>query len=97
MRIRTDEKFSHRRRVIEDVAEMWGCNKSEALMRSARFAMMMLDEDDLRYGPGALHRALEHPDMTAELADVLSCDLAQLRYVVDADLSLNPDSGDIEK
>lgn len=97
MRIRTDEKFSHRQRVVEDVAEMWGCNKSEALMRSARFAMMMLDDDGLRYGPGALHRALEHPDMTEDLADVLSCDLAQLRYVVDADLTLDPDSPNIEK
>jgi hypothetical protein len=37
MRIWTDEKFTDRKGKVEAAAEWWGCNKSEALLRSVEF------------------------------------------------------------
>ena len=44
MRIRTDGKHAHQTETIEQAAELWDCNKTTALLRSAEFACRM-DED----------------------------------------------------
>lgn len=36
-----------------------------------------------------LERAIEHPDMTEELAEVLSTNLVQLEYRVETDVQIN--------
>lgn len=91
MRIRTDGKFSSRQSVIDDAAQLWGCNKSEALLRSAKFAIAMLGHPDLPSRRGSLQEALAHPDMTPELAAVLSTRYAALSYRVESELEINPD------
>jgi hypothetical protein len=40
-RIRTDGKHAHRAETIEQSAELWGCNKTTALLKSAEFAHRM--------------------------------------------------------
>jgi hypothetical protein len=54
MRINTDGKFSWRESEIEAAADWWGCNKTEALLRSAELVRALdggvrdvLDRDDL--------------------------------------------------
>jgi hypothetical protein len=91
MRIRTDGKFSSRQSVIDDAAQLWGCNKSKALLRSAKFALAMLGHPGLASRPGALHDALDHPQMTPELASVLSTKYARLSYRVESELEVNPE------
>jgi hypothetical protein len=67
MRIRTDGKFTHRVEEIEAAADWWGCNKSEALLRSAEF---------VRWLEPALRAVLERDDLTPaqkrEIAATLS-------------------------
>ncbi|WP_121822826.1 DUF7692 domain-containing protein [Halostella salina] len=63
MRIRTDGDYSHRKLTIEDAADIWDCNKTEAVMRSCEFSEAMIRN---------LQAALQHEDMTDELAEVLS-------------------------
>lgn len=63
MRIRTDGDYEHRKYTIEDAARVWDCNKTQAVMRSCEFSEEMIRN---------LEKALQHPDMTDELAEVLS-------------------------
>lgn len=61
-------KFAHRKDAIEGAAETFDCNKTDAVLKACEFAMRMID----RMGqPLNLERALNHPDMTPELAEVL--------------------------
>lgn len=41
MRIRTDGKHAYRADTIKQAAELWGCNKTTALMKSADFTHRM--------------------------------------------------------
>ena len=64
MRIRTDGKFAYREELIDDVADLLGENtRVGAVEASCEFTQQMLP---------ALAKAVEHPDMTEELAEVLS-------------------------
>ena len=74
MRIRTDGDRAHRVEMIEMAADLWDCNKTDAVLRSCEYAVRM----DRR-----LRAALEHPDMTPELAEVLSTPDVPLRYEIE--------------
>lgn len=67
MRIRTDGEHAHREDTIEDVAEFYGRNKTESVLRAA---------DDVPRLVEAIRSALERDDLThaqrRELADALS-------------------------
>lgn len=89
MRIRT-EGNEPRQRLIENASELWGCNKTEGLLTSARFAMAMLGNPSLETRPGALNEALGHTDMTPELADVLSTRYATLEHTTETNLVIDP-------
>lgn len=82
MRIRTDGRFAFRDDVLEKNADLWDCNKTDAVIRSCEFADRMLGRR------GRLKRALDHPDMTAELAEILSTPSVDLRYEVETDVEL---------
>ena len=79
MRIRTDGKHSHRESTIEEAAERYGCNKTRALMLS-----VMMDRE-LR---AVLQTALDHPDMTEDLADAMddASRRVSVSYEVDTEL-----------
>jgi len=57
MRIREDGKHAHRSDTIEQAAEFWECNKTQALLRSAEFARR-IDE--------RLRTVLARDDLTTE-------------------------------
>jgi hypothetical protein len=67
MRIREDGKHAHRTDTIEQAADLWGCNKTKALMRSADFSRR-IDE--------RIRAVLARDDLTAaqkrEIADTLT-------------------------
>ena len=75
LRIRMDGKFAHRKDAIEGVAKTFDRNKTGAVLKACEFATRMID--GMRQ-PSILARALEHPDMTPELAEVLSMPEAEL-------------------
>jgi hypothetical protein len=74
MRIRTDGEKAHRTETIDMAADLWDCNKTEAVLRSCEYAVRMEQR---------LQAALEHPDMTPELAEVLSTPHVPLRYEIE--------------
>lgn len=80
MRIRTDGEYEHRRETIEAAAEVWGCNKTEAILRSCMLATRMVDN---------LERAAQHPDMTDELADVLSTPNVEIQRELVTDVEID--------
>jgi len=57
MRIREDGKHAHRSDTIEQAADFWECNKTEALLQSAEFARRL----DQR-----IRKVLSRDDLTAE-------------------------------
>jgi hypothetical protein len=64
MRIRTDGKFAYREDLVDDVADALSENtRVGAVEASTEFTRQMLP---------ALKQAVEHPNMTEELAEVLS-------------------------
>lgn len=72
MRIRTDGRFAYREDVLDDNADLWDCNKTDAVLESCEFTREMLGRR------GALREALDHPDMTPELAEILSTKAVEL-------------------
>jgi hypothetical protein len=79
MRIRTDGKYEYRKDAVEGAAAFWDCNKTEAVIRSCEFTQRMTKN---------VERALEHPDMTAELAEALSTPYVELEYRIETGLSV---------
>ena len=74
MRIRTDGKFAYREDLVDDVAEQLGENmRVGAVEASCEFTQAMLP---------ALAKAIEHPDMTPELAEILSTRIVDVEYQV---------------
>lgn len=77
MRIRTDGKFAYRQDEIDAAAELFGCSKTEALIRAARH---------VRFDQQAKQRALSYaaknlaPEHTEELADRLSTPYLRLEF-----------------
>ena len=82
MRIKTDGKHEYRldqlRRIMQTTEEG---TKSGAFDFSTEFTLRMLEN---------LDQAVHHPDMTEELAEVLSTPTVDLTYRIEADLDVNP-------
>ena len=79
MRIRTDGDHSHRKSIVESAADRYGCNKTRALMLSVQM------DAELRR---VLSAALEHPDMTEDMAEDLDAvsRRVSVSYEVDTEL-----------
>ena len=74
MRIRTNDKFAWRESLYSDVAELLGeGTKSGGIDASCEFTRHMMRN---------LERAASHPDMTEELAEILSTPQVELEYEV---------------
>ncbi|EMA47750.1 DUF7692 domain-containing protein [Halococcus salifodinae] len=74
MRIRTDGKFAYREELVDDVADLLGENtRVGAIEASTEFTQAMLP---------ALAEAVEHPDMTEDLAETLSTRVVDVEYKV---------------
>lgn len=82
MRIKTDGKHEYRldqmRRIMQVADEG---TKSGALDFSTEFTLQMLEN---------LDKAIHHPDMTEELAEVLSTSTVDVTYQIEVDLDVNP-------
>jgi len=74
MRIRTDGKFAYREELVDDVADRLDENtRVGAVEASCEFTQAMLP---------ALERAVEHEDMSPELAEILSTRVVDVEYQV---------------
>lgn len=82
MRINTDSKHEYRLDLLRQVMQRSGeGTKSGAFGFSTEFTVQMLEN---------LERAIQHPDMTKELAEVLSTPSVNLTYQIQADLDVSP-------
>ncbi|WP_435078428.1 DUF7692 domain-containing protein [Halococcus sp. AFM35] len=80
MRIRTDGKFAYREGLVDDVADLLGENtRVGAVENSCEFTQAMLP---------ALAEAVEHEDMTPELAEILSTRVVDVEYEVSTGVSV---------
>ena len=85
MRIRTDGKFEYREELVDDVADRLDENtRVGAVEASAEFTQAMLP---------ALAEAVEHEDMTAELAEILSNRVVDVEYQVSAGVRVSDREG----
>ena len=74
MRFRTDGKFAYREELVDDVADRLDENtRVGAVEASCEFTQAMLP---------ALAKAVEHEDMTEELAEILSNRVVDVEYEV---------------
>ena len=74
MRIRSDGKFAYREDLVDDVGEQLDENtRSGAVDGACEFTRQMLP---------ALAEAVEHEDMTEELAEVLSTRVVNVEYQI---------------
>ena len=74
MRIRANSKFAYREDLVDDVAQQLGENtRVAAVEASCEFTQAMLP---------ALAKAVEHPDMTEKLAEILSTRVVDIEYEV---------------
>ena len=75
-RIRTDDGNEHRYDTIQDAKEVFGeGNNTAAIIAACRH---------VRYDLRVIRRALNHLDMTPEIATVLSTPLMQLEYRIES-------------
>lgn len=80
MRIQTDGNYDWRLDLYDDVGEVLDENtRSGAIDASCRFTRAMLAN---------LEQAVEHPDMTEELADVLSTPTVEVQYRVETGVTI---------
>ncbi|MFC7009757.1 DUF7692 domain-containing protein [Halalkalicoccus salilacus] len=80
MRIKDDGKYEWRKEQYAEAAEQLGENtKSKGIDAATSFTIEMLSN---------LERAVEHEDMTPELAEILSTDQVRLLYEVTADIEI---------
>lgn len=84
MRIRTSGKFAFRRDEIEAVADLFGCNRTDALIRAARHTKL-----DARNKRQALEYCRENlpAEDTAALAALLSTPYLELQHEVTTNVS----------
>jgi hypothetical protein len=74
MRIETSGKYEWRTDLYDDAGDLLGENtRSGAVDGACEFTTKMLP---------ALERAVEHPDMTEDLAEVLSTSVVEVEYEV---------------
>lgn len=80
MRIETNGEYAWRTDLYDDVGKLLGENtRSGAVDGACEFTTKMLP---------ALKRAVEHPDMTEELAEVLSTSVVKVDYRVETSVSV---------
>jgi hypothetical protein len=80
MRIRTSGNYEYRLGLYDDVGELLGENtRSGAIDASCEFTQQMLP---------ALAKAVEHEDMTEELAAILSTPTVDVTYQIDRDITV---------
>ena len=80
MRIRTDGKFAYREELVDNVADLLDENtRVGAVEASCEFTQAMVP---------ALERAVEHPDMTEELAELLSSSMVDIEYCVETSVDV---------
>ena len=80
MRIKDDERYEWRKDQYREAADAFGeVTKSKGIDASTGFAIEMLSN---------LERAMDHPDMTADLAEILSTEQVTLRYRVETELEI---------
>jgi hypothetical protein len=78
MRIRTDGDYAHRLDAIEAAMN--------ALDENTKTAAVVAACEHARLDRKAKQRALAHPDMTPELAEILSTSVMQLTYETHTDI-----------
>jgi len=81
MRIRTDGDYAHRLDAIESAMD--------ALDENTKTAAVIAACEHARLDRKAKQRALAHPDMTPELAEILSTSALQLKYEVQTSVQTN--------
>ena len=82
MRIETSGDYAWRTDLYDSAGDALNeSTRSGAIDASCEFTRQML--------PG-LAEAIEHPDMTEELAEVLSTPTVDLSYRIETDLAVNP-------
>ncbi|WP_336365316.1 DUF7692 domain-containing protein [Halalkalicoccus salilacus] len=80
MRIKDNGKYEWRKEQYAEAAEQLGENtKSKGIDAATAFTIEMLSN---------LERAMEHEDMTEELAEILSTDQITLRYEVTREIEI---------
>jgi hypothetical protein len=81
MRIQTSGDYEWRLDLYDDVGDLLGENtRSGAVDGACEFTRQMLP---------ALERAVEHPDMTENLAEVLSTRTVEVEYRVETGVDVN--------
>ncbi|GKZ14889.1 hypothetical protein [Haladaptatus sp. T7] len=81
MRIKSDGKYEYRKDLYDQAGELLGeSTRSKGLDASAEFTRRMMKN---------LERAANHPDMTAELAEILSTPRVTLEYRVESRVQVN--------
>lgn len=80
MRIYESGDKSYRQDILNAASDTWKCNKTDAVINSCEFSTRMIDN---------LEEALEHPDMTPELAEVLSTKNVQLSREIDTEIQID--------
>ncbi|EFW90467.1 hypothetical protein ZOD2009_19163 [Haladaptatus paucihalophilus DX253] len=81
MRIKSDGKYEYRKDLYDQAGELLGeSTRSKGLDASAEFTRRMMKN---------LERAADHPDMTAELAEILSTPRVTLEYRVESRVQVN--------
>ncbi|GAA0453570.1 hypothetical protein GCM10008985_06640 [Halococcus dombrowskii] len=80
MRIETSGKYAWRIDLYDDVGELLDeSTRSGAVDGACEFTQQMLP---------ALAKAVEHPDMTEELAEILSTRVVDVEYEISTDVSV---------
>jgi hypothetical protein len=81
MRIETGGKYEWRIELYDDAGDLLNeSTRSGAVDGACEFTKEMLP---------ALERAVEHPDMTEDLADVLSTSVVEVEYQVERDVNVH--------
>ena len=81
MRIKDDGKYKWRKEQYAEAAEQLGeATKSKGIDAATAFSIEMLSN---------LERAMEHEDMTEELAEILSTETVQLIYEVNTAIDID--------
>ena len=80
MRIRTSTNYEYRLGLYDDVGALLGeSTRSGAIDGACEFTQEMI---------GNLEQAVEHPDMTEELAEVLSISVIDVEYRVETGVNV---------
>lgn len=84
MRIESSGEYSYRKDLVDDVGDVFGENaRSKAIEAACHFALDMLGDPSISGDAGALGRAVEHDDMTPDLAELLTTEYATVRVEIE--------------